>query len=63
VKRILFWLNMAEIEIGVLCERCLADRIPDEETLQREVAAWEDSRNVQRATVDWRFTSVMRATN
>ena len=35
------WLNMVEIEIGVLCEQCLADRIPDEETLCREITAWE----------------------
>jgi hypothetical protein len=34
------WLNMVEIEIGVLCEQCLADRIPDEDILCREIAAW-----------------------
>ena len=52
------WLDMAEIEIGVLCEQCLADRIPDAQTLRREVAAWEKSRNDQRATVNWQFTSI-----
>ena len=52
------WLDMAEIEIGVLCEQCLAERIPDEETLCREVTAWEKSRNEQRATVNWHFTSI-----
>ena len=52
------WLDMAEIEIGVLCEQCLAERIPDAETLRREVAAWEKSRNEQRATVNWQFTSI-----
>jgi len=52
------WLDMAEIEIGVLCEQCLAERIPDEETLCREVTAWEKSRNEQRATVNWQFTSI-----
>jgi hypothetical protein len=51
-------LNMAEIEIGVLCEQCLADRIPDEETLCRQIAAWEVARNQQRATVNWQFTTV-----
>jgi hypothetical protein len=30
---------MVEIEIGVLCEQCLADRIPDKATLRREIAA------------------------
>ena len=39
------WLNMVEIEIGVLCEQCLADRIPDEETLCGEIAACNGFRN------------------
>jgi hypothetical protein len=52
------WLNMVEIEIGVLCEQCLADRIPDEETLRDEIAAWEMKRNEQRATVNWQFTTL-----
>jgi len=52
------WLNMVEIEVGVLCEQCLADRIPDEETLRHEIAAWETKRNVQQATVNWQFTTI-----
>jgi hypothetical protein len=52
------WLNMVEIEIGVLCEQCLADRIPDEDTLCREITAWETTRNEQQATVNWQFTSI-----
>jgi hypothetical protein len=36
----------------------LADRIPDEKTLCREVAAWETARNEQRATVNWQFTAI-----
>jgi hypothetical protein len=51
------WLNMVEIEIGILSEQCLDDRIPDEDTLQREVAAWETSRNERGATVNWRFST------
>jgi hypothetical protein len=51
------WLNMVEIEIGVLSEQCLDRRIPDANTLQSEIAAWEISRNDQRATVDWQFTT------
>jgi len=51
------WLNMVEIEIGVLSEQCLDRRIPDADTLQSEIAAWEVSRNDQRATVDWQFTT------
>jgi hypothetical protein len=51
------WLNMVEIELSVLSEQCLDDRIPDEDSLQRRVAAWEAPRNEQRATVHWRFSS------
>ncbi len=51
------WLNMAEIEIGVLARQCLDRRIPDQETLRREVDAWQDQRNRDMARVDWRFTT------
>jgi hypothetical protein len=36
------WLDMAESELGVLSSPCLSRRIPDKQTLQREVAAWQD---------------------
>ena len=52
------WLNMVEIEISVLCEQCLADRIPDEETLSRQITAWETARNERQATINWQFTSI-----
>ena len=52
------WLNMVEIEIGVVCEQCLDDRIPDEETLRRQIAAWETVRNEQQATINWKFTTI-----
>ena len=51
------WLNMAEIELGVLSRQCLARRIPDQGVLQREVGAWQDQRNQDRIQVDWRFTT------
>lgn len=51
------WLNMAEIELSVLSRQCLDRRIPDTATLKREVAAWEQARNTQQATVNWRFTT------
>src|SRR5919202_449568 len=34
------WLNMAEIELSVLCEQCLERRLPDQATLAREVEGW-----------------------
>ena len=50
------WLNMAELEFSVLGRQCLDRRIPDQETLQREIAAWEAARNAAQAAVQWRFT-------
>jgi hypothetical protein len=51
------WLNMAEIELSVLSRQCLDRRIPDQESLVREVAAWEAERNRSGDTVNWRFTT------
>jgi transposase len=51
------WLNMVEIELSVLARQCLNRRLPNLETLQQEVAAWQQQRNAQRATVNWRFTA------
>jgi hypothetical protein len=39
-----------------LQRQCLNRRIGDEETLKREVAAWEKQRNDAQETIDWRFT-------
>lgn len=52
------WLNQVEIELSVLCGQCLKDRrIPHEEMLVREAAAWEHERNERGAMVKWRFTA------
>jgi hypothetical protein len=51
------WLNMAEIELSVLSRQCLDRRIPDQEVLRRETAAWAERRNTAKATIDWRFTT------
>jgi hypothetical protein len=51
------WLNMAEIELGVLAGQCLDRRLPDRETLELEVAAWVAKRNAAIKTIDWRFTT------
>ena len=51
------WLNMAEIEIGVVRGQCLDRRIADEATLRREVAAWERDRNASGVRVNWSFTA------
>lgn len=51
------WLNMAECELSVLARQCLACRIPDQEALSREVAAWQEKRNQGQHTIDWQFTT------
>ena len=43
------WLNMVEIEIGVMVGQCLDRRIPDKATLIKEIAAWERRRNAEQA--------------
>jgi transposase len=50
------WLNMVEIEIGVMVSQCLDRRIPDKKTLVAEVAAWERRRTAEGAQIDWMFT-------
>lgn len=50
------WLNMAEIEIGVMVSQCLDRRIPTKEILVAEVQAWERARNRDRARIRWMFT-------
>jgi transposase len=50
------WLNLVEIEIGVLKGQCLARRIGDRATLKREIAAWTAERNAAGACIQWMFT-------
>jgi hypothetical protein len=50
------WLNMAEIEIGILDRQCTGRRIGDEAHLRAEVQAWEQRRNQARCRIDWKFT-------
>ena len=52
------WLNMVEIELSVLSKQCLDRRIGDIETLEREVLAWVQLRDEQRATIRWQFTQL-----
>ena len=64
LKRVVFhytpkhasWLNLAEIEIGVLTRQCLDRRVTDLQVLAREVAAWQRYRNSHGETIEWTFT-------
>jgi transposase len=49
------WLDMAEIEIGVLGKQCLARRIPSYAHLELQVEAWTEARNRSGARIDWMF--------
>jgi len=51
------WLNMAEIEIGILSRQCLKRRIPERSELQSEVLAWEKRSNKAKRTITWKFTT------
>lgn len=49
--------GMAESELGVLSSQCLDRRIPDKETLIKEVAVWQADRNTNHTKANWRFTT------
>ncbi len=51
------WLNMVEIEIGVLRSQCLDRRIDNKQHLISEVDAWEQRRNKSAAHINWMFTT------
>jgi transposase len=51
------WLNMVEIEIGVLRGQCLDRRIGERDALVSEIDAWRRQRNASGARVNWKFTT------
>jgi DDE superfamily endonuclease len=51
------WLNMVEIEIGVLAAQCLDRRIESINQLRTEIAAWQRQRNAAGARIKWMFTT------
>ena len=51
------WLNIAELELAVLSNMCLSQRIADEETLRREVEANVRDRNAKAIPIKWKFST------
>jgi DDE superfamily endonuclease len=51
------WLNMAEIELSALGRQCLSRRIAHQDTLERQIAGWEEKRNAARPLINWQFTT------
>jgi hypothetical protein len=50
------WLNVAEIEIGIMDAACTAKRISNIESLTCEVNAWAERRNKAKKMIKWTFT-------
>jgi len=50
------WLNMAEIEIGILDRQCIKVRIPTEKKLKSQIRSWKKERNKNKAMIFWKFT-------
>ena len=51
------WLNIAEIELSALSRQCLDRRITDIDSLNTELAAWQQATNAAQRQVDWQFTT------
>jgi len=51
------WLDMAEIELGILGRQCLSQRIDNIEDLRRQAKAWEKRRDEAKVRVNWQFTT------
>src|SRR5215467_2363130 len=51
------WLNMVEIEIGVLRSQCLDRRIGERQKLVSEIAVWVKKRNDAKARIKWMFNT------
>lgn len=51
------WLDMAEIELGILGRQCLSRRIDNVNDLRRETRAWEIVRDSAQTKADWQFTT------
>jgi hypothetical protein len=51
------WLNIAEIELSALTRQCLDRRITNIDTLNTELAAWQDTTNTNQRQVNWQFTT------
>jgi hypothetical protein len=49
------WLDMAEIELGILGRQCLSRRIDNVQDLRHEVNAWERARNDAGTKANWQF--------
>ena len=49
------WLDMAEIEIGIMSRQALGKHLPDLETFKQQVRIWTIKRNTEHTKVNWQF--------
>jgi hypothetical protein len=49
------WLDMAEIEIGILCRQALEKPLPDMESFTKQIKSWTLRRNIECSKVNWHF--------
>lgn len=49
------WLDMAEIEIGVMCRQALGKPLPDKESFEQQIKTWKIKRNSECTKVNWQF--------
>lgn len=49
------WLNMAEIEIGVMDRQALGKPLPDLNSFKQQVNVWKIQRNAEHVKINWQF--------
>jgi len=50
------WLNMSELEIGIMERQCTAQRMGSQSEVVAEVTAWQNCRNAENRRINWTFT-------
>ena len=51
------WLDMAEIEIGIMSRQALSKPLPDLESFREQVRNWTIKRNAKQSKINWQFTT------
>jgi len=51
------WLNMAEIEIGVMSRQALGKPLPDMGSFKKQIKEWTIKRNIECNKINWQFTT------
>lgn len=49
------WLDMAEIEIGIMSRQALGKPLPDLDSFNQQVRAWTARRNSECVKISWQF--------